>query len=464
MKRTFIIVAILINLTALSFISKQVVTLSERNFNLSQKNYEIEIKFNKKINRLYSMIQKTPVGNYIEVDKDLIAFTENLAEDFDRTAILYILTKKNTEITINKVYRNEEKSQVSSFSVSGEDFEGIFFNTINGFEKASFRKFELSLGTPLNCWYEIDIFRDGSLVQTIPYLVRPQKINNEIAFVANTNTMVAYLDNLEIRSNYVNRLHLPGPYTRPHTYPYNYSISRAKLGCDHFPGADKFYHIWMLDHSLEFDIIDDDILLNFSRIRDYKTIVFGVHDEYWDPRTFFNIKKFVDNGGNLILLGGNTAYRVMENRNAYKIVTNNFTSKDKLLFEYIKEYVGVFYTDSGYKSFAPYQVKAPDHILMQGIANIFGKHSLNTCSNKEQDGASGWETDKLIDGAAGFTLLAKGMNNNHGGADLVYKEFKSGGKIINFGSLSLVGSLDDPNVNKLLENIFEHFGHKLTYD
>ncbi len=40
---------------------------------------------------------------------------------------------------------------------------------------------------------------------------------------------------------------------------------------------------------------------------------------------------------------------------------------------------------------------------------------------------------KLVEGADGFTVLAKGLNKK-GGTDLVYKSFESGGEVLNFST------------------------------
>ena len=69
-------------------------------------------------------------------------------------------------------------------------------------------------------------------------------------------------------------------------------------------------------------------------------------------------------------------------------------------------------------------------------------------------GASHHETDQLIEGADGFKLLAKGMQDN-GGADVVVKEFKGGGELLNFSSVGLWHSLSDPYIADLI-NSFIH--------
>ena len=73
-------------------------------------------------------------------------------------------------------------------------------------------------------------------------------------------------------------------------------------------------------------------------------------------------------------------------------------------------------------------------IFKESQKNLIGtKTDLPHCdleNNKIKhfDGASGEETDKLYPKAKGFTVLAKGLNENGGGAEIVYKSFPSGEK------------------------------------
>ena len=67
----------------------------------------------------------------------------------------------------------------------------------------------------------------------------------------------------------------------------------------------------------------------------------------------------------------------------------------------------------------------------------FGILLSDTLDEIKIGGVSGHETDKLVEEAKGFVLLAKGLNEK-GGADLVYKSFDSGGEVLNFSSLNVV--------------------------
>jgi hypothetical protein len=74
-------------------------------------------------------------------------------------------------------------------------------------------------------------------------------------------------------------------------------------------------------------------------------------------------------------------------------------------------------------------------------------------------GASGWETDTrfAIPGARTYQVIATGTNPN-GGADLVFYQPRNGGSIVNFGSITVGGSLAvDPTLSRIVENVLSRF-------
>ena len=85
---------------------------------------------------------------------------------------------------------------------------------------------------------------------------------------------------------------------------------------------------------------------------------------------------------------------------------------------------------------------------MSDVSNLGKGSRFEHCKSKIS-GVSGHEIDKLAEGAEGFTILAKGLNEK-GGADLVYKSFASGGEVLNFGSLSTWHN-NDPNLSLLIQ-------------
>ena len=74
-------------------------------------------------------------------------------------------------------------------------------------------------------------------------------------------------------------------------------------------------------------------------------------------------------------------------------------------------------------------------------------------------GASGHETDKMSPSSPkGTKLLAKGLNPDDGGAEIVHHETASGGQVYSVGSINYPSSLPvDDNISKITRNVIERF-------
>jgi hypothetical protein len=122
--------------------------------------------------------------------------------------------------------------------------------------------------------------------------------------------------------------------------------------------------------------------------------------------------------------------------------------------------LGVVCTDSGIMTSAPYRVIAPDHWSFAGTGlregDVFGAASLH---ERCHGGASGHETDKMSPSSpAGTLLLAKGLNPEEGGAEIVAYETASGGAVFSVGSITWPASvLVDSAVSRITANVLTRF-------
>ena len=108
---------------------------------------------------------------------------------------------------------------------------------------------------------------------------------------------------------------------------------------------------------------------------------------------------------------------------------------------------------------APYRPLLPDHWLFAGTGlqagDLFGTECLHErCSG----GASGHETDKLSWHAPpGAVVLAKGLNPDDGGAEIVFQQRDSGGSVFSVGSINYCASLlVDDGIHRLTLNALQH--------
>ena len=74
-------------------------------------------------------------------------------------------------------------------------------------------------------------------------------------------------------------------------------------------------------------------------------------------------------------------------------------------------------------------------------------------------GASGHETDKMTPFTPKGTVhLAKGLNPDQGGADMIHYETKTGGQVFAAGSIAWTASIFvDEKVSKITRNVIERF-------
>jgi hypothetical protein len=107
---------------------------------------------------------------------------------------------------------------------------------------------------------------------------------------------------------------------------------------------------------------------------------------------------------------------------------------------------------------APYVVRDASHWAFHGTGlqngDTFGDLSLH---ERVSGGASGHETDKIMPSGPEATVLAKGLNPNNGGADLVTFRLEKG-FVFSTGSITWVSSLfPDEKVSRITRNVLDFF-------
>jgi hypothetical protein len=216
----------------------------------------------------------------------------------------------------------------------------------------------------------------------------------------------------------------------------------------------------------------------------YRALVISVHPEYWSRRMFDRVRDWVDQGGRFIVLGGNCVnceVELADDGRSMRCLTQ-LTSTDGSLGMRDPADAAVWYdsrfhrtagpeaallglatTDSGIMTGAPYRVGdgASDHWVFAGTGlrdgDLFGTASLH---ERCPGGASGHETDKRTTQTPADTqLLAKGLNPDDGGAEMVIREAigdEGQGAVFNVGSITWVSSLlVDDAVSTITRNVLE---------
>jgi N,N-dimethylformamidase len=213
----------------------------------------------------------------------------------------------------------------------------------------------------------------------------------------------------------------------------------------------------------------DDGTLDLSA---YRALITAVHPEYWTRRMYDRVKQWVfHDGGRLLYLGGNGLNCEVEFHGSSMTVHNGQItgldvagvgdeSRFALRHESEASLVGVVFTPTGVMTGAPYRVIDAGHWVFDGtglkVGDLFGQKSLH---RRCPGGASGHETDKMSPSSPPNTrLLAKGLNPDDGGAELVHIETPRGGGVLSVGSINWVSSLPvDEYVSRITDNAIRRF-------
>lgn len=230
------------------------------------------------------------------------------------------------------------------------------------------------------------------------------------------------------------------------------------------------------DYDLYADAQLDDGTLDLAA---YAVLVLSAHPEYWTRSMFERVVAWVERGGRLAYLGGNGINCEVVLRGSQMWARNQLTGVDGSLgmphpddpARWLDSrfhrtvgpeaaLLGVATTEAGIMTAAPYSVRRADHWVFEGTelrdGDQFGHESLH---ERCPGGASGHETDKVSASTpGGAVLLAKGLNPDEGGADMVVVDHPGGGTVFSVGSITYISSLlVDGTVSKVTRNVLERF-------
>ena len=346
---------------------------------------------------------------------------------------------------------------------------------------------------------------------TFPWVVAPNTPQYPIAVLASDITWNAY-NSFGGRSNYINTSRLPetpivnsrlelkrytkrehreydtdgyAPLSLDRPEPFNHIDEHEQLtdpiagrqGC-HLASAEWRLLGWMEHKGLNYELYGE-TQLHFDQLPldKYRVLVISTHPEYWSADMYYRIKSWVfERGGRLMYLGGNGLNCDVEFLDDHRIVYQNtnwvhtkpqfspegtvYESRFHKRQESEANLLGIVFSFSGIMTAAPYRVLDADHWCFEGTnlnnGDLFGQHSLH---QRVPGGASGHETDKTSPHSpANVRVLAKGLNVDDGGAEIVIHEPGSGGAVFSVGSICWPSSvLVDENVSRITENVLRQF-------
>lgn len=317
---------------------------------------------------------------------------------------------------------------------------------------------------------------------SFPLIVAPGKPTARLAVIANTNTWNAY-NAFGGRSNYVqpgglrseptvntrqdlSRYLLPDygdwksgktvplSFVRPN--PWNSVAERdelttpieGRLESTLAPGEWRTLG-WLEREGFSYDVYSDyQIHAGQLPLDRYSALLLHVHPEYWSIDAYKRVKEWVSRGGKLVYLGGNGMNAPVEALDESRVLHRNLMSdthesRMHLAYESEANLLGVVFSESGAMTSAPYEVIDSSHWVFEGTGLADGERfGFRTLHQRCPDGASGHETDKRSKSTPLATiLLARGLNREDGGAEMVWHEFPGGGCVFSTGSITFAPSL-----------------------
>lgn len=344
-----------------------------------------------------------------------------------------------------------------------------------------------------------------------PWVVAPRQPQAPVAVLASDVTWNAY-NSFGGRSNYIHadqfpptptvnsRLELKRYTEQQHrTYdqeqyaplsldrpdPYNHIDESEQLldpiagrqGC-HLASAEWRLMGWMERKGFEYDLYSES-QFHFDQLPldEYRVVVLSTHPEYWSSDMYYRLKAWVfERSGKLMYLGGNGLNCEVEFLDDHRIVYQNtqWSHSEAQLSADGREYesrldkrleseanlLGVVFSFPGIMTAAPYEVIDDSHWCYAGTGlktgDRFGEASLH---QRVPGGASGHETDKTSPQSPENThILARGLNPDQGGAEIVVHEPEGGGAVFSVGSICWPSSvLVDESVSRITENVLRRF-------
>ena len=407
------------------------------------------------------------------IERDLVPFTDKLVYKHGEEVTLKIIANDEIIINVSKInqkgqYKEIIPSFTKSFNSSPYPIYSSFDGIISPYEEIKIDSKKLGEG-----WFSINIKSSLGEELHLPIFVDPPKINKKILFIESSDTLLSYNPAAFIYgvpNNYIKNLDKSISTIVPQNIPIIYKqislddITKVKdsfysFSCsDALLNGDMVHKRNLIDLGISFQSVSDEFIDNPSALENIDAVIFGSHNEYWSEDKAKNIMHFIDKGGKVLFFGGNTAYRKIYRERGRQWRHGEGLYGDKTFKELINNYLGTYFTTTDYSTYASAKVVDSDSIKKYFSIDLkrgqtIGKGTKFPNCSKKILGISGLETDKLTRESKGFKHLAKGSNKN-GGADIVFKEFPSGGKVLNFGSLVLWHNNDD-NVTKLIESFIK---------
>ncbi len=390
-------------------------------------------------------------------------------------------------------YPDSSKAEWQKTVAAG--FSGIDFNSSDS--GAGFPEIAVIATGQIRPGWKIIEAKSGDLVSRCSYFLRSREPGKRVLYSFPVYTWSAYncwggqslyTANRSTAVNLVRPCPLSDPYLEPSVanYPFFYHAANVDREVIDFLNSEK----------IEFDVCaESDLNHDDGWMQKYDLIIIGNHSEYWTAGMYTNVSDFLDSGGSVMILSGNTAFwSIIADPETQTISVDKDDHGHHWLQKNTK-LTGLFGTHSNLHAmhtYAPYQVKSDTSWILKGSGlqngDLFGEKSkahdplveYGSFGDKlaflfggfREGAASGLEYD--VTGPqtpVNWVTVAKGLNpqdfgrgqvypdpeinwTGEGGADLGYYFHPGGGIVFNAGSITFSPAISlDPAISILLRNV-----------
>lgn len=423
-------------------------------YHISQKAYKTFLSkhpnhFDEVIDFFDSNKMRTYQNEVKEEHHTLAAYSNKIV--YSNQELITITTKNTDESYIVKLFSLEPEYKTKLAQNVGQ------FNS----KKFSFKTDNLATGV-----YQLQLNNQRDSFN-LPIIINEQPNTTEgIAILTPITTWHAYND-YDGKSFYRNRIDDQPVYT--------VSTERPLLSA-HFDSVFLGHDLFILDNVIDYYkskgevVVYPDYYLDShpKDVLQQQTMVLAQHCEYFSPK-MFNTLRTISKTKNLIDLGGNQCFYKISFADNYSTIEchkdgsfhyNSFLPGGTWKTDFSSEasLIGNTYTDAGYATYHPYQVTNPNHWIYENTNaksnSIFGEHGI------DHRGISGDEMNKIDESTPqNAVLLAKGMNPNNGGGEIVLIE-KDSVATYSTGSIASGAGLNiDATFTKMMDNFLDQY-HK----
>ena len=280
-----------------------------------------------------------------------------------------------------------------------------------------------------------------------PFILRPRRLGERrVAVVLSTNTWQAYNFHDADGDGWGDSWYVSAGTT-------SVDVGRPFLDFGvpfRFRDWDLAFVAWLNRTGKQVDYLSDDDLENAGtgdRLRAaYDLVVFPGHEEYVTPRAYDVVERDRARGGNLLFLSANNFFCRVR-REGRRLVRDGLWRD---LGRPESSLVGVQYVASDYgQRQGPYVVRGAD--LLPWVFEGTG------LANGSTFGRYGIELDARTPASPPGTILLAEIRDLMGlqrSAEMTYYETDAGAKVFAAGVLNFAASIDDPQVARLVENVW----------